>query len=236
MHVLTACGGRTHRRRNARVSRASPYSYQAAPRFALDEHAIAVGPFARLDANAVTARDDKTRGAITNLFGSQAAFQAETMARALSAGDWIERIEHPDPAAYDNADEWVDALFAGESERGPHHDAEPAVSYAFLWALWLSAVPYGLWSERISAPSMDEHVQFVRRLEAAFANALGRVPHWSHDHDPGSRSADRRARLLATWRRAVGRGADDPRQRARVRARAADPARGGLVRGGPAAA
>ncbi len=66
----------------------------------LDSDAIAVGPFARLDANAVAARDGKTRGAITNLFGSQAAFQAETMALALNAGDWIEPIEFPAPADF----------------------------------------------------------------------------------------------------------------------------------------
>ena len=47
---------------------------------ALDASALPVGPFARLDANAVAAQDGKTRGAITNLFGSQAAFQAATMA------------------------------------------------------------------------------------------------------------------------------------------------------------
>ena len=66
----------------------------------LDARTIAVGPFARLDANAVAARDGRTRGAINNLFGSQAAFQAETMALALSARDWIERIEYPDPADF----------------------------------------------------------------------------------------------------------------------------------------
>ena len=43
----------------------------------LDDLAIAVGPFARLDAGAVAARDKKTRGAITNLFGSQTNFQVE---------------------------------------------------------------------------------------------------------------------------------------------------------------
>ena len=59
---------------------------------ALDERALAVGPFARLDANAVAASDGKTRGAITNLFGSQASYQAETMALALRAGDWIEEL------------------------------------------------------------------------------------------------------------------------------------------------
>jgi hypothetical protein len=139
---------------------------------ALDDRALAVGPFARLDATTVAARDGKTRGAITNLFGSQAGFQAETMALALSAGDWIERIEFPEPGAFATAEEWVDALFAGESARGPQHGAEPSVGYGPLWALWLSAVPYGLWSERIAGPSMEEHVQWVARLEQVFAGAL----------------------------------------------------------------
>ena len=111
---------------------------------ALDAGSVAIGPFARLDANAVAARDGKTRGAITNLFGSQAAFQAETMALALSAADLIEQIDYPAPADYPSADEWVDDFFAGEAARGPSHGAEPAVNFATLWTLWLSAVPYGV--------------------------------------------------------------------------------------------
>jgi hypothetical protein len=138
----------------------------------LDREAIPVGPFARLDANLVAARDGKTRGAITNLFGSQTAFQAETMALALSARDWIERIDYPAPADYPTADAWLDALLAGESGRGPRRGAEPEVSYAFLWAIWLSAVPYGLWSERIARPSMDEHSQWIARLADVLARAL----------------------------------------------------------------
>jgi hypothetical protein len=93
----------------------------------LEERAIAVGPFARLDAGAVAALDGKTRGAITNLFGSQAAFQAETMSLALNAQGWIELIEYPRPGDHMTADEWVDAFFAGQSERGPRHAAEPCV-------------------------------------------------------------------------------------------------------------
>ena len=61
---------------------------------------VAIGPFASLDANAVAARDGKTRGVIANLFGSQAAFQAETMALALSAEELIEQISYPRPADY----------------------------------------------------------------------------------------------------------------------------------------
>jgi hypothetical protein len=139
---------------------------------ALDRRSIAVGPFARLDAGAVAERDGKTRGVISHLFGSQAAFQAETMARALDAGDWIERIELPAPADHSDAGAWVEALFAAESARGPQRGARPQVDYAALWALWLSAVPYGLWSERVSEPSMEEHAQWVERLADAFGEAI----------------------------------------------------------------
>jgi hypothetical protein len=138
----------------------------------LDDHWIAVGPFARLGANAVAAQDGKTRGAITNLFGSQAAFQADTMVRALSAGDLIEQIDFPAPGDFPSADAWVDAFFAAESARGPQRGSEPTVNYAFLWALWLSAVPYGLWSEQVRRPSMDEHVRWLERLEEVLQQAL----------------------------------------------------------------
>jgi AcrR family transcriptional regulator len=138
----------------------------------LDRQAIAIGPFARLDAGSVAARDGKTRGAITNLFGSQATFQAETMALALSASDWIERLTYPDPADHSTAEEWLDVLLTGESDRGPRHGAEPASDYGFLWALWLSTVPYGLWSEYISQVSMDEHVLWIEKLDRVLTTAL----------------------------------------------------------------
>jgi hypothetical protein len=138
----------------------------------LDDWALAVGPFTRLDANAVAASDGKTRGAITNVFGSQAAFQTETMAHVLSSTDLIERIEYPSPSDYGSAEEWVDALLLSESARGPLHGDEPTVTYATLWALWLSAVPYGLWSEQVSLPSLDEQLQMLTGLEEALAGAL----------------------------------------------------------------
>ena len=138
----------------------------------LDDWALAVGPFTRLDANSVAAGDGKTRGAITNLFGSQAAFQTETMAHVLSSTDWIERIEYPEPSDFATAEDWVDALLLGESARGPLHGDEPAVTYATLWALWLSAVPYGLWSEQVSTPSLEEQLQMLRGLEDALQAAL----------------------------------------------------------------
>lgn len=138
----------------------------------LGDQPMAVGPFARLDAGAVAAHDGKTRGAITNLFGSQAAFQAETMAQALDASDWVVQIKFPVPGDFPSAEAWFDALLAGESARGPVHGAKPAVNDGFLWALWLSAMPYGLWSDQISQASMAEYVQWVKRLEHAFAQAL----------------------------------------------------------------
>jgi hypothetical protein len=138
----------------------------------LDAQSIAVGPFARLDAGAVAAHDGKTRGAVTNLFGSQAAFQVETMGPVLSVAEELEAIELPAPEAYATADEWLDAFFTGESDRGPQHGAEPAVSYATLWALWLSTVPYGIWSRRVQEPAMEEWVGWVARLEREFSHAL----------------------------------------------------------------
>jgi len=138
----------------------------------LDREALPVGPFARLDANKVAAREGKTRGAISNLFGSQAALQAETMGLALDAAQLIEAIAYPDPADHADPDAWVDAFFAEQSARGPRHGAEPAVDYATLWALWLSAVPYGLWSERVAGPSVDEHRQWVAQLEEVLGGVL----------------------------------------------------------------
>ena len=144
----------------------------------LDRRSTAVGPFARLDAGAVAGRDGKTRGVISNLFGSQAAFQAETMERALHAGDWIESLDYPAPADHPDAGAWLDAVFAAESARGPLQGGKPVLDYAALWALWVSTVTYGLWSKRISGPSMEENVQWMHRLEQVFGEAIdhfGRV-------------------------------------------------------------
>ena len=94
------------------------------------------------------------------------------MALVLSVGDWIELIEYPAPEDFPTADAWLDAFFGGESERGPQHGGEPAVGYGTLWALWLSTVPYGIWSERVQGPSMDEHLQWIDRLARELGHAL----------------------------------------------------------------
>jgi hypothetical protein len=138
----------------------------------LDRESLPIGPFARLDANRVAAREGKTRGAISNLFGSQAALQAETMALALDAADVIAAITYPDPSDHASSDAWLDAFLTDQSARGPQHSAEPALDYATLWALWLSAVPYGLWSERVAGPSVEEHRQWVAQLEQVLGRAV----------------------------------------------------------------
>ena len=111
---------RGDRRSSPRSSRSS-----ATPEL-LDRRSIAVGPFARLDAGAVAGRDGKTRGVISNLFGSQATFQAETMERALDAGDWIEQLDYPAPADHPDAGAWLDAFFAGRvgARAAPGRQAE----------------------------------------------------------------------------------------------------------------
>ena len=43
-----------------------------------------------------------------------------------------------------------------------------------MWALWLSAVPYGMWSEKIRRPSMEEHTQWLEKLEQVLGEALRR--------------------------------------------------------------
>lgn len=138
----------------------------------LEHGAMAIGPFARLDAAAVAARDGKTREAITNLFGSQTVFQTRTMDRVLDAAEISELADWPDPEAFADPDAWIGAFFASRSARGPARGAEPAMSYATLWTLWLGVVPYGLWSERVAAPSMEEYGRRVAQAEAVFAGAV----------------------------------------------------------------
>ncbi|HEY6607721.1 MAG TPA: hypothetical protein VI277_00855 [Candidatus Limnocylindria bacterium] len=130
-----------------------------------DERRVAVGPFARLNAEEVAASaDGKSRGAITNLFKSQRQFQLDAMALVLDDPNVDEGVP-PDPHAFDDPREWIEAVATAESERGPLHGMEPAEGYAMSWVLWLSQVPYGVWSERIAGPSMHEFRHSAERLE-----------------------------------------------------------------------
>jgi hypothetical protein len=141
---------------------------------ALDRDQLAIGPFARLDAGSLAASEGKTRGAVSNLFGSQAALQRETMARVLEATDLVEAADYPQPEEHASADAWVDAFFAAEAARGPDHRGRPALDYASLWTLWLAAVPYGRWSERVARPSLEEFSDSVAALEPLLQRALDR--------------------------------------------------------------
>jgi hypothetical protein len=132
-----------------------------------DDTRVAVGPFAKLSAEEVAASaDGKTRGAITNLFKSQRQFQLEAMALVLEDPE-VDIVVGPDPRRFADVGEWIDALAVAESARGPHHQMEPTVGYGLNWALWLSQVPYGVWSDRIAAPSMHEFRRTAQRLEAS---------------------------------------------------------------------
>ena len=157
----------------------------------------AVGPFARLEAGAVAGQDGKTRAAVTNLFGSQAAFQAETMALALDSGDWIEGVEPPAPERSASPDEWLDT-FMTESDGDRRARRPPRRPLRLDLSVWLSTVPYGLWNKRIAASSMDEYAHSLARLEAVFQRAPRPLR-----PDPPGRDHRRRPRLRVRVR---GRG------------------------------
>lgn len=133
-----------------------------------DGRAIAVGPFGRLRTEAVVDELGKTRGAINNLWGSQEAFRAAIM-HLLFDDETLGRDEvtYPDPAASDSIDDWVAEWAAVEIERGPRHGMEPETRYGVRWAAWLGLVPYGIWSERVAGPSLDEYRLTVEHLAAA---------------------------------------------------------------------
>ena len=131
-----------------------------------DDQRVAVGPFARLSADEVAASaEGKSRGAITNLFKSQRQFQLQAMSVVLEDPE-VDFVVPPDPGGFSDPDSWMDAVAVAESARGPHHGMEPTIGYGLNWALWLSQVPYGIWSERIAAPSMHEFRHSAERLDA----------------------------------------------------------------------
>lgn len=136
-----------------------------------DGQNVAVGPFAKLSAEEVAANvDGKSRGAITNLFKSQRQFQLQAMALVLEDPE-VDVQDPPHPAGFADARAWIAALATAESARGPHHGMEPAPGYGLIWALWLSQIPYGVWSQRIAGPSMREFRHSADRLAT-----LGIVP------------------------------------------------------------
>jgi hypothetical protein len=131
-----------------------------------DEQRVAVGPFAKLNAEQVAASaDGKSRGAITNLFKSQRQFQLQAMALVLEDPE-VDVFAPPDASGFDDPIEWIEAVASAESDRGPIHEMAPEVGYGLSWALWLSQLPYGVWSEHIAQPSLNEFRHSAERLEA----------------------------------------------------------------------
>jgi hypothetical protein len=122
-----------------------------------DDRAFAVGPFARLRADVVVDELGKTRGAITNLWGSQEAFRAAVMNVFLNDDSLgVDDVRYPEPDDFVSLDEWIDAWAAVEIERGPRHGMDPESRYGLRWAAWLGLVPYGIWSTTVAFASREE--------------------------------------------------------------------------------
>ncbi len=136
-----------------------------------DDRAFAVGPFARLRADGVVDSLGKTRGAITNVWGSQEAFRAAVMnvfLNDVSLG--VDDVRYPDPVEAATIDQWIDAWAAVEIERGPRHGMDPESRYGLRWAAWLGLVPYGIWSTTVATTSTEE---FKLGAERYAADVLG---------------------------------------------------------------
>lgn len=143
---------------------------------ALDRDYTAVGPFARLDADVVAARNGKTRGAISNLFGSQLAFQAKVLLDTLNATEKAAEISYPDPREYELVEQWLEAFFGSQAAIGPTHLGEPDASYASLWTIWLGMAPYGRWSKTVATPSLNEYVLRAKAVEQVILSAVDHFP------------------------------------------------------------
>jgi hypothetical protein len=132
------------------------------------ENGTPLGSFARLDAGEVAGRVGKTRGSITNLFGSQAAFQFATM--TLGIADFedvggVREVTYPAPSEYADPESWLEAVARIDSERGPLHGRAPT-GYAARWTLWVSLLPHGVWSKRIAGPSGSEFENWTRWIHS----------------------------------------------------------------------
>lgn len=58
----------------------------------------------------------------------------------------------------------------GTARAGPPHSALSRT----VWVLWFSAVPYGLWSEEVRRPGMEEHTQWLEKLDQILQEAMRR--------------------------------------------------------------
>jgi hypothetical protein len=127
---------------------------------------LPLGVFTSIDAHAVADREGKTRGAVTNVFGSQRAFQAAVMfPSSLWDFGGIENVEYPSPNEFANDEEWIRAIALIEAGRGPKRGQRPPRGYATHWLLWLSHVPYDLWSKELATRDEAEFQGWVTRID-----------------------------------------------------------------------
>jgi hypothetical protein len=123
-----------------------------------EKAALALGPFARVSAEAVLGDLGKTRGAINHLWGSQEAFRAAVMNGFLNDDTLgMESVTVPEPQDSGSVEEWIGRVAAMELARGPQHGGTPVQSYGFRWAAWLGLAPYGLWSKAVAESSLQEY-------------------------------------------------------------------------------
>jgi hypothetical protein len=136
-----------------------------------------LGPFARIDATEIAQREGKTRGVISNLFGSQGAFQVAVMDLSLSDFEdqgGVHEVAYPDVQEFSDAGSWLAAFAEVESARGPRHRVL-AEGYSARWLLWVAMLPYEVWSPRMSEVSVVEFESWVGSLESdRLAPALSR--------------------------------------------------------------
>lgn len=138
-----------------------------AERLDIADSALPVASFARLDADEVARRVGKTRGSITNLFGSQAAFQLATMMVGIDEFvdiGGVHEVDYPAPSAYPDPEGWLQALAHVECDRGPHH-GQPPTGYAARWTLWASLLPHAIWSTHMATVSTAEFENWTRWIE-----------------------------------------------------------------------
>lgn len=150
-----------------------------------------LGLYAALDASEVAARVGKTRGAINNVFGSQRAFQAATMLLSiedfLDAGGMDEAV-YPHPADFADSEQWILAIARIEAARGPRRRHEDPSVFAMRWLLWLTMVPYGVWSERVRRDGVEDFANWAERLEQEVL--LPALDHFGLEMRPPLRAVD----------------------------------------------
>jgi len=149
------------------------------------------GPVADVTAHAVADQLGKTRGAITNIWGSQQQFHLALLKKLLTSTDNLGAIpdRHETEELVDSIDDVASAVsvFAdGELERGPRPDPDlDNLTNSQLWgSLFLTELayyPYAQWSARVRKLIHDGNENYLDQLVNNFyqpgLDGLGRREH-----------------------------------------------------------